>query len=64
MVNTNITLDMIYKELEFLKNKVINIEEHILNSDTNLSDDDKEAIDEVLKEEKERKLFTKEQVFR
>jgi hypothetical protein len=58
---TNITLNTIHKDLEFLKNKVIKIEEPIIESE--LSKDDKKAIDQALKEEKQGKLLTKNQIF-
>ncbi len=61
MTNSNITLNTIYKDLELIKTKVINIEEHILERE--LSEDDKEAIDQALEEEKQGKLLTKNRVF-
>ena len=47
MADSNITLDIIYKDLELIKNKVINIEKHIIDGDIILTRDDAESIKEA-----------------
>ena len=51
----------IISKLESMEKNINYIKEHI--KDLRLSDDDKKAIDEALKEEKEGKLLSKDQVF-
>jgi hypothetical protein len=48
-------MDTMKKEIDLIKERVVD--------DSILSEDDKQAIEETLQEEKEGKLFTKDQVF-
>lgn len=50
------------KGIDTMKQEIDLIKERIVD-DSILSEDDKQSIDEALKEEKEGKLFSKEQVF-
>ena len=55
MTNSNITLSTIYKDLELIKNKVIKIEEHMVDADTILTPEESKELDESIKRYKEGK---------
>lgn len=46
----NVTLETIHKDLEFIKNKVIEIEKHIVDIDTVLTPEEEKRIEESIKE--------------
>ena len=52
----------VLQRLSHLEKEITLIKERVVD-DSILSDDDKEALDLTLKEEKEGKLFTKDEVF-
>ena len=56
MTNQNITLETIHKDLEFLKNKIINIEEHMVDVDNIMTKNDYKALKDYEKEKSEGKL--------
>jgi len=56
MINQNITLETIHKDLEFLKNKIIKIEEHMVDVDSIMTEDDYKALRDYEKEKSEGKL--------
>jgi len=55
MANTNITLSTIYKEIELIKNKVINIEDHMVDVDTILTPEENKELNASIKRYKEGK---------
>ena len=56
MINQNITLETIHKDLEFLKDKIIKIEEHMVDVDSIMTEDDYKALRDYEKEKSEGKL--------
>ena len=49
---TNVTLGTIHKDLEFIKNKVIEIEKHIVDIDMVLTPEEEKRLEESIKEYK------------
>ena len=56
------TLETIFEQLEFIKEKIISIEKHILDIDSILTEDDYTALAEYRSEKAEGKLTTHEQL--
>ena len=55
MANANVTLNTIYKDIELIKNKVIKIEEHMVDVDTILTPEENKELDASIKRYKEGK---------
>jgi len=55
-MTNNITLSTIYKEIELIKNKVIKIEEHMVDIDSIMTEDDYRALQDYEKEKSQGKL--------
>jgi len=64
MTQKTITLDDIYKEIEFVKERVIEIEEHMIDIDCILTEDDYAALLESRAEKAEGKLTSHEDMKR
>ena len=62
MANTNITLSAIYKDLELIKTKVINIEENMINRDAILTKDEEILLNKAREEYKQGKTISLEQL--
>ena len=64
MANSNITLNTIYKDIELIKNKVINIEENMINRDAILTKDEEILLKKAREEHKQGKTISLEQLER
>ena len=62
MANANITLSTIHKDLELIKNKVINIEENMINRDAILTKDEEILLKKAREEHKQGKTISLEQL--
>jgi len=62
MANTNITLNNIYKDIELIKNKIINIEENMINRDAILTKDEEILLKKAREEYKQGKTISLEQL--
>ena len=62
MANSNITLNTIYKDLELIKNKIINIEENMINRDAILTKDEELLLKKAREEYKQGKTISLEQL--
>lgn len=62
MVSTNITLDVIHKDLEFIKNKIISIEENMIDRDAILTKDEEMLLKKAREEYKNGKTISLEQL--
>ena len=62
MANTNITLNTIYKNLELIKNKIINIEEHMVDVDSIMTEEDYKALKDYREEKSKGKLISHEKL--
>jgi hypothetical protein len=62
MTNTDITLNIIYKDLELIKNKVINIEENMINRDAILTKGEEILLKKAREEHKQGKTISLEQL--
>ena len=58
MSNSNISLETIHKDLELIKNKVINIEKHMIDIDSIMTEEDYKALIDYEKEKSEGKLVS------
>ena len=59
---TNITLDVIHKDLELIKNKVIKIEEHMVDVDSIMTEEDYNALIDYREEKSKGKLISHEKL--
>jgi len=55
-----VTLETIHKDLEFIKNKVIEIEKHMVDVDTVLTPEEERRLEESIKEYKMEKTTSLE----
>ena len=62
MADTNITLSAIYKDLELIKTKVTNIEEHMIDVDSIMTEDDYKTLKDYSKEKSKGKLISHEKL--
>ena len=58
----NITLSTIYKEIELIKNKIINIEENMIDKDAILTKDEEILLKKAREEYKQGKAISLEQL--
>ena len=62
MANNSVTLTSIYKEIELIKNKIINIEENMINRDAILTKDEELLLKKAREEFKQGKTISLEQL--
>ena len=62
MANTNITLNNIHKDIELIKNKIINIEKNMINRDAILTKDEELLLKKAREEFKQGKTISLEQL--
>ena len=62
MTNTSITLNTIYKDLELIKNKVIKIEENMVNRDAILTKDEELLLKKAREEYRQGKTISLEKL--
>ncbi len=60
MAKTTVTLETIYKELELIKEKIIDIEKHMVDIDSIMTEEDYKAFEEYKIEKSEGKLTSHE----
>lgn len=57
-----VTLDVIYKDLKFVKKELKEIKEHMVDIDSIMTEDDYIALEEYKREKSERKLTPNEEL--
>ena len=62
MADSNITLDIIYKDIELIKNKVIKIEENMVDRDAILTKDEELLLKKAREEYKQGKTISLEKL--
>lgn len=62
MTDANITPNTIYKDLELIKNKIINIEENMINRDAIITKDEEILLSKAREEYKQGKTISLEQL--
>ena len=62
MASSNVTLNTIYKNLEIIKNKIVNIEENMINKDAILTKDEELLLKKAREEHRQGKTISLEQL--